>query len=46
MPICGGQGPALMKDSLPVRIAAIHRFDADLMVVAYPGDPSPGLDLD
>jgi diaminohydroxyphosphoribosylaminopyrimidine deaminase/5-amino-6-(5-phosphoribosylamino)uracil reductase len=46
MPICGGQGPALMKDSLPVRIAAIHRFDDDLMVVAYPEDPSPGPDLD
>jgi hypothetical protein len=29
-----------------VRIEAIHRFDADLMVVAYPGKPSPVPDLD
>ena len=36
IPICGGPGPALMKDSLPLRIEKVHRFDDDLMVEAYP----------
>jgi diaminohydroxyphosphoribosylaminopyrimidine deaminase/5-amino-6-(5-phosphoribosylamino)uracil reductase len=34
--ICGGQGALRMKDSLPVKIETIHRFDEDLMVEAYP----------
>ena len=42
IPICGGPGPALMQDSLSVRIEKIHRFDDDLMVEAYPqGAPLP-----
>ncbi len=36
VPICGGQGALRMKDSLPVRIETIHRFDDDFMVEAYP----------
>ena len=35
IPICGGQGPALMRDSRPVQIESIHRFGDDLMVEAY-----------
>ncbi len=41
VPICSGEGPALMKDSLPVRIEAVHRFGDDLMVEAYPQRPRP-----
>ena len=36
IPICGGRGPALMRDSRAVRIETIHRFGEDLMVEAYP----------
>jgi diaminohydroxyphosphoribosylaminopyrimidine deaminase/5-amino-6-(5-phosphoribosylamino)uracil reductase len=39
VPICGGQGPLRMKDSLSVRIESIRRFDEDLMVEAYPERP-------
>ncbi len=46
VPICGGQGPALMQDSLPVRIEAVHRFDDDLMVEAYPAPTRPVAGLD
>ncbi|MBL0713186.1 MAG: dihydrofolate reductase family protein, partial [Desulfosarcina sp.] len=35
IPICDGAGPALMRDSLPIRIETIHRFDEDLMVEGY-----------
>lgn len=46
VPICGGQGPLRMKDSLSVRIESIRRFDEDLMVEAYPERPlaSPRVD--
>ncbi len=41
IPICGGPGPALMRDSRAVRIETIHRFGEDLMVEAYPaGEPA------
>ena len=46
IPICGGPGPALMRDSRAVRIEAIHRFGDDLMVEAYPagGPAAPSAD--
>ncbi len=46
IPICGGEGPALMQDSLPVRIEAVHHFGEDLMVEAYPRGPRPATDAD
>ena len=42
IPICGGPGPALMRDSRALRIEAIHRFDEDLMVEAYPAETPTG----
>ncbi|MGD8266590.1 MAG: bifunctional diaminohydroxyphosphoribosylaminopyrimidine deaminase/5-amino-6-(5-phosphoribosylamino)uracil reductase RibD [Desulfobacterales bacterium] len=46
IPLCGGRGPALMRDSRAVRIEAIHRFGEDLMVEAYPvsGPAAPRVD--
>ena len=41
VPLCGGQGPEHMRDSLPLQIATIHRFGADFMVEAYPQGASP-----
>ena len=41
VPLCGGQGPEHMRDSLPLEIATIHRFGADFMVEAYPQGASP-----
>ena len=46
IPICSGEGPALMRDSLPVRIEAVHRFGDDLMVEAYPQGPRATADTD
>ncbi|MDJ0804705.1 MAG: bifunctional diaminohydroxyphosphoribosylaminopyrimidine deaminase/5-amino-6-(5-phosphoribosylamino)uracil reductase RibD [Desulfobacterales bacterium] len=46
IPICGGEGPALMQDSLPVRIEAVHHFGEDLMVEAYLRGSWPGTDAD
>ncbi len=46
IPICSGEGPALMRDSLPVRIQAVHRFGDDLMVEAYPQGPRTAADAD
>ena len=45
-PICGGEGPVQMRDSLPVRIASVHRFGDDLMVEAYPRGPRAAADAD
>lgn len=34
-PVCRGEGPALMKDAIPVRDITVHRFGDDVMVEGY-----------
>jgi diaminohydroxyphosphoribosylaminopyrimidine deaminase/5-amino-6-(5-phosphoribosylamino)uracil reductase len=34
--ICRGPGPALMRESLPVRDIAVYRFGDDVMIEGYP----------
>jgi len=35
VPICKGPGPALMKESIPVKNIRVHRFDDDVMIEGY-----------
>ncbi len=35
VPICSGTGPALMKEAIPVKDMAVHRFGEDVMVEGY-----------
>ncbi len=35
MPICRGQGPALMKDSIRLKDLRIQRFDKDVLIEGY-----------
>ena len=34
-PICRGEGPALMRDCIPVRETAVRRFGEDVMIEGY-----------
>jgi len=35
VPVCSGQGPALMKDCIPVKDVRVQRFGDDVMVEGY-----------
>jgi len=40
VPVCAGPGPALMRDSLPVKSVRIQRVAEDLLVEGYLSDPA------